>query len=226
MDIRAVLESVEHNRHYLNKYIRFLAGCQTKNSTAVRLEKHHICPKAADMFPQYRNLRTHTWNVVKLTSRQHIIAHYMLMKAYPDKSSQRYALWAMNNESVSKINSRLFETVRSAFVETVSDRHKGKIVSIETKKKLSEYRKGKTYEEIMGVDAAAAVKVKQSETRKGKYTGSDNPMFGKSPSAERRAKSSNPGSKNGMFGRKHSPEALQKMRVSKRLRDSAKSQSV
>lgn len=209
MDFQTVLESVEHDSHHLNRYIKFVGSCQRKNETgSMKLEKHHICPKADDMFPQFRNLRKHTWNLVKLTPRQHIIAHYMLMKAFPQATSQRYALWAMNNGSTTKINSRLYETVRNDFIETVAARHKGKVVSAETRAKISANQTGRK--------ASEETRAKMSATRKGKNTGRNNPMFGKIPSEERRKQSSQPGEKNGMFGRKHSPESIQKMREARK----------
>ena len=42
------------------------------------------------MFPEFGDLRDHPWNGIRLTAKEHIIAHIMLWKAYG--SSQTYAL--------------------------------------------------------------------------------------------------------------------------------------
>ena len=51
MDIYSILASKPHNPHYLNRYITFITECQLKNlNYNGYTEKHHICPKAKDMF--------------------------------------------------------------------------------------------------------------------------------------------------------------------------------
>ena len=56
MDIHYILSSKPHNSHYLKRYIKFIQACQHKNiNYGGYTEKHHICPKADDMFPEYAN---------------------------------------------------------------------------------------------------------------------------------------------------------------------------
>ena len=84
-DIYAILSSKSHNPHYLNRYYKFILLCTLANknlSKSVYTENHHICPKAKDHFPEYTNLRIFPWNSIRLTRRQHIIAHYILAKSY------------------------------------------------------------------------------------------------------------------------------------------------
>jgi hypothetical protein len=84
MDIYKLLESKPHNSHYLRRYYKYIKYC-SKNNEALfdeYMEDHHICPKADDLFPEYKNTNIHNWNSVLLTSRQHIIAHVILWKAY------------------------------------------------------------------------------------------------------------------------------------------------
>ena len=82
-DVYTILQSKPHNLHYLNRYWKFIQYYQENPTTSNEyLEEHHICPKAKDLFPEYKNLSKYPWNKIKLTIRQHIIAHYMLMKAY------------------------------------------------------------------------------------------------------------------------------------------------
>ncbi len=83
MDYLNILKSKKHNEHYLNRYIKFIKHYKTHiHNNNEYCEVHHICPKATDMFPEFKDLKTHPWNAVNLPFRAHIIAHYMLMKVY------------------------------------------------------------------------------------------------------------------------------------------------
>jgi len=107
-DIQTILSSKKHNSHYLNRYIKLINHCKIANESLNvndYVEYHHICPKAKDLFPQYSNFNLHSWNKVKLTSRQHIIAHILLHKTY--KGSQTNALFCMLYNFNSNTNSRL-----------------------------------------------------------------------------------------------------------------------
>jgi hypothetical protein len=95
-DIKEILSSKPHNPHYLKRYIWFIEYCQKANKDYIGYtEKHHICPQAKDLFPEYKSLRKHPWNCVVLTPRQHLIAHFILVKIYPDSQSSKFALWKM-----------------------------------------------------------------------------------------------------------------------------------
>jgi hypothetical protein len=98
---------------------------QTNN---IGTEIHHICPKAADLFPEYSNIKIHTWNSVKLTYREHLIAHWILSKAY--KGSQIYAFVSMCNQISKRRNfklksSRAYELARKQSREMLSIQNKG-----------------------------------------------------------------------------------------------------
>lgn len=99
IDIYTILASKPHNPHYLKRYWKFIQWCQNANKIldeSIYVEKHHIAPKAKDLFPQYAQFGKHQWNLVRLTSRQHILAHIMLWKVYG--MSQVKALDAMLGE--------------------------------------------------------------------------------------------------------------------------------
>jgi hypothetical protein len=96
MDFQEILKSKPNNPHYLNRYIKFIIWCLKNNDTSNGyFEKHHICPRASDMFPEYSNFNDNPWNSVLLTFRQHLLAHVLLWKAYG--GSQTYALEYMLN---------------------------------------------------------------------------------------------------------------------------------
>lgn len=88
MNIYLLLKTKPHNQHYLNRYFNFINQCIIRNSLVEigYSEKHHILPKSKDMFPEFASLKKHPWNCAVLTFRQHLLAHYMLMKAYSVQS--------------------------------------------------------------------------------------------------------------------------------------------
>ena len=86
-------------------------------------------------------------NLVSLTAREHFIAHRLLTKIYPTETKLWYAVWAMiawknNNNRVIKITGRVYESIRSRFAITVSQRKLGQHLSELTKKKMSASKKG------------------------------------------------------------------------------------
>lgn len=122
MDIYSVLLSKPHNPHYLNRYITFIKQCQLKNvEYEGYVEKHHICPKAKDMFPEYESFNKHPWNCAVLTARQHFVAHMMLWKAYPGSYSQTIAINLMIKNSTIK-NSKVYEKMRRDYYEYLESR--------------------------------------------------------------------------------------------------------
>ena len=88
MNFADILRQKPHNPHYLSRYIRFIQSYTTTTfDESQYVERHHICPKAKDLFPEYSNMRKHQWNCVKLPLRAHVIAHYILHKAYNTTST-------------------------------------------------------------------------------------------------------------------------------------------
>lgn len=77
-----ILSSIEHNRHYLTRYLKYIEYCKNQKITVGH--KHHICPKAQDMFPEFASFAEFPWNCVIITPRQHLIAHRLLCKVYPN----------------------------------------------------------------------------------------------------------------------------------------------
>lgn len=107
MDIYQILSSKPNNPHYLKRYVKFISLHMNKSSTG---EKHHICPKAVDMFPEYLSFSEHPWNLAVLTLREHYIAHWLLFKAFG--RSQGKAFHLMCNRTNSR-NSKSYEIARN-----------------------------------------------------------------------------------------------------------------
>jgi len=104
-------------------------------------EQHHVIPRCLGGTDDKENL-------VKLTAREHFIVHKLLVEIYPTHSKLVYAYWMMSrNISNSKykreykISSRDYEYARKLFSEVSSKQQRGKTLSEEHKKKLSEAAK-------------------------------------------------------------------------------------
>lgn len=110
IDIYSILRSKKHNPHYLNRYYKFILACVESNKdrgSSVYTERHHICPKSKDLFPEYNSLSVHTWNLVVLTAKQHYIAHHLLWKSY-SWSSMSYSFKCFVDGYTTKSHERIF----------------------------------------------------------------------------------------------------------------------
>lgn len=104
-NIYSILSTKPHNPHFLKRYVKFIEFCECNNSNKELdyTEQHHICPKASDMFPEYIDFDKNKWNSVYLTARQHITAHILLWKAYPNIASPCATIHYMCNVQNSDI---------------------------------------------------------------------------------------------------------------------------
>lgn len=136
MTIYSILESKPHNSHYLTRYFKFILACTEKNKSMnnnVYVERHHFCPKAKDLFPEYSSFSKHPWNEIKLTADQHFVAHRLLWKSYPSSSMGYVFLCFCQSISTSKQQ----RTTRRITNKTYKD------LKIEDSKRKSENSKGK-----------------------------------------------------------------------------------
>ncbi len=144
MDIYQNLKTKSQSDRHLVRYVMFIKSRQPSNGT---VERHHICPKANDLFPQYSNLHNHPWNAIDLTPREHYVAHLLLWKIFG--GSQTKALWLMTLKN-KRVGSRAYEENRRIYIAAVSNKPlqestkakissalKGKPLSEETRKKMS-----------------------------------------------------------------------------------------
>ena len=118
-------------------------------------ETHHIIPRCIGG-------TNDSWNLVKLTAREHFFCHLLLCKIYPNNSKLWFALWNMcnvkrNYQNRYKVNSRLYGIIREEYSKKVSG-----VNNPNYGKKYSNDRKNKI-----------------SKARIGKYTGENNAFFGK-----------------------------------------------
>jgi len=123
MNIYQELTSIRHNSRYLERYIKFIEFCKLQHIDATRyVEKHHILPKS--MFKQHAKSLE---NIVKLTPRQHFIAHMLLWKTYENYSMslaffnmQRSNVW--HKDQYFKLTSRQYAALKETIAKTSNTR--------------------------------------------------------------------------------------------------------
>lgn len=125
LDIYALALPKVKNAHYFSRYIKFILGCIEKNKTRELkfFDKHHILPKACELFPEYKNFNLYPWNCVKLTFREHIIAHVMLWKIFG--GSQIGSLMLLLNETPQwKANRKVPSSLLIRYYDTIKTEHR------------------------------------------------------------------------------------------------------
>ena len=110
MNIYNILATKPHNAHYLMRYVKYIVSLSGNKYKRGVTEKHHICPKANDMFPEFKSFTDNPWNRVNLTHRQHYVAHWLLWKAFPHSKSQFYSFDHFSNRQ--QTNSRTYAMLK------------------------------------------------------------------------------------------------------------------
>lgn len=209
---------------YQKIYDKICYGAKSQNrvkGNGIYYEAHHILPVCLGGDGKVGQYKTHK-NIVLLTAKEHFVSHKLLYFIYPNNKSIFHG-YRMMAKMTAKTNSREFnltgreyEEIRIKFTESVSGKNapskrpevakkisesqKGKIVSIETKQKVTEGLK-RYYKNNLGIQKGRKTsddtKRKQSDAKKGKV--------------------GNPNSINAMVkantGIKRSPETIEKMRI-------------
>ena len=186
---------------YNNKYYKWYDHLidRARNRTIEGyVERHHIVPRSLGGTDEESNL-------VKLTAREHLIAHMLLPRFVENKAPMWQAVWMMMNTQGRKLTGRLYEQARIEYRGI----QKGRKMSPEFCAKMSAALKGRKLspEHIAKMSAAQKGRklspehiAKMSAVRKG---------IKKSP--ETLAKMSA-----ALKGRKHSPETLAKISAAKK----------
>ena len=151
---------------YRKIYFNLIAK-RLKEPAAGSFEKHHILPKS--VFGE--------GPIVKLTIREHLVAHKLLARIFPEGSKaclqMRRALFLMTHtRDGSRLSSREFESCRLANIELSRTYNGAK--QPEVRKKISEKKKGRERSDMKGKRFMGAsdekieeIKAKISKSRTG-----------------------------------------------------------
>lgn len=168
---------------YKKIYNQIIKKAKTEDrikTTDYYYESHHIIPKCIGGDDSENNL-------VLLTAKEHFVCHKLLILIYPNQTKLVYALWMMSNGSNTyrrkhlKVSSRDYELSRKLYIETHSEKMKGRIVDEKIGKKISDSKKGFKHSEES--------KKRISESNKDKI-GEKNSFYGRKHTEESKKKMS------------------------------------
>lgn len=123
------------NRKRVRKSLRGV-----ENPDYIQYEAHHIVPRTCGG-PDSKD------NLVLLTPREHFLAHYLLCKIYASGPNHHKMVYALNRmRTAHGTSSRLYEAYREEWLGLVSSKHKNKVVSEETRKRIGEKSRNRSAE--------------------------------------------------------------------------------
>ena len=158
-----------------NRYLKFVENLKSQVIDGY-FELHHIVPKSLGGSNDKSNL-------IKLTARQHYVAHWMLARALGGPAARAFFMMS-NFGKYGKVNSATYEIARKEYSNQVSLQLKGKpsqcLFSDETLEKMSKAALGRKVSDItkaklraisLGKKRGADFAIKVSEAKKGKGNG-------------------------------------------------------
>ena len=142
-------------------------------------EKHHILPKCIGGDDSFEN-------IVELLPEEHYLAHQLLVKIHPSVNS---LIYAANMMTVGRGGNKRYSWLKRRWISSL----KGKVLSEETKEKISKKAKKRIKEKghpkgMQGKRHSDKTKICMSKKR----SGESNWMFGKTHSEEVRKKMRKP----------------------------------
>ena len=143
--IHEYLSMKSNNAHYIEKYANFI-----KTRKNIGNHKHHILPKAKDMFPDFKCFKQNPWNMIKLTYREHFIAHKILAKIFPNSSQSRCFFYMLNKSNKSSKQYQMLLEQHRQYLKGNTHRL-GKKDSDETRKRKSLAQKGRLLGKKIGL---------------------------------------------------------------------------
>lgn len=123
------------NNKYYTIYNRIVE--RAKGRTLIGyIEKHHILPKSLGG-------SNDSVNLVRLTAREHFIAHLCLVRCTTGAAHKKmcYAAWQIANRISGKANSRIYEALRVTASEGMSERRRNGTCQPKTYTRSAEVRK-------------------------------------------------------------------------------------
>lgn len=150
-----------------DEYLRFIELCRTKTyDTGLVLHNHHIIPK--HLWHNEEKSVNNASNLVKLSVNDHIEAHLLLAKCY-EEDTYEYISNMRSARIISKKSIKdkfVLDEITKTYIGNKNPFY-GKTHTIEVKKILSDFtrnsKKGKTYEELYGIERAEFERKKRSK---------------------------------------------------------------
>lgn len=112
------------DKEELDEYITFIMTIKEIKEKH-KGEIHHVLPKAKDLFPQFRLKSEAPWNQKRISSGDHLRAHYLLWRAFPNIESISYPFYRMNKNNRLELKIEEYEKSKEMQRKLASDRIKG-----------------------------------------------------------------------------------------------------
>ena len=153
------------NNKYQKWYDQLISRARTRTIEGY-VERHHIVPKSLGGTDEKSNL-------VKLTAREHLIAHMLLPRFVENKKPMWHALWCMVNTNGIKVNSRLYEQAKIEFRSICTGIKRSpetcaKIRAVRAGKKHSSETRDKMRAAQTGKKLSSETRARMSAARKGR----------------------------------------------------------
>ena len=153
------------NNKYQKWYDQLISRARTRTIEGY-VERHHIVPKSLGGTDEESNL-------VKLTAREHVIAHMLLPRFVENKKPMWHALWCMVNTNGIKVNSRLYEQAKIEFRSICTGIKRSpetcaKIRAVRAGKKHSSETRDKMRAAQTGKKLSSETRARMSAARKGR----------------------------------------------------------
>lgn len=121
---------------YTRWYYLIIAAAKSRPKITGYKERHHIIPKSFGGSNDKSNL-------VDLTGREHFVCHLLLVKMTTSDCRYKMACAIMRMSKSGDLTSRTYQWVKKEFASLVSERHLGKPLSEEHKRKIAEAGRGR-----------------------------------------------------------------------------------
>lgn len=134
---RTDLRSVRHLILYVKIIKHFVDNPEVKDGSWSH-EKHHILPRK--LWPEFEK---EVWNIVVLPTKAHYLSHYLLFKAFSNRSCA-FAFNQMRRVSKKngRSNCRLYAAVRKEIAQHISETNTGRACTPENKLRKSKLFQG------------------------------------------------------------------------------------
>lgn len=166
--------------NYQLHYNRLIERARLRTRPEGYVERHHVVPLCVGGIDD-------DVNIAFLTASEHFVAHQLLVKIYRGNGGLLYAASMMSN-NVKYTNNKKYSWARKCFANSMlgNKRAVGVVIPEWLRERLRKIHAGNKHS--LGAVRSLETRRKISEIRKGKYTGENNPNFGKTHSEETRAK--------------------------------------
>lgn len=159
------------NESYQEYIIRILNIRQNIKSTTFYMEHHHILPKCMGG----EDIED---NMIWLLPEEHYYCHELLALENPDNESLSHAWWMMSGRFNEYVSAEIYANLKQIFHDMMVINNTGEENPFYGKQHTEEHKQYMK-EKMKGRIITQETRQKISESRKGKYTGPDNPFYGK-----------------------------------------------